>query len=326
MENNMHDLSPLAPAACEFRPLGMHRRLTFGSRRITPLGASAIGQKTNVGPRVSQAKQLMNFLGRHPKVPIVVALCLGFLLAILAFSGVAAAQEVSYSPNERGPVALQNSVTAPPAEGQALMAHRPRLARFLGEPASVDAQQVADWVVDSGDNRRLPFVIVDKTDAKVFVFDSEGQLRGAAPALLGLARGDDSVAGIGDRKLSTIRPDERTTPAGRFVAALGNDLGTRDIVWVDYAAAVSLHRVITTSPKERRLQRLATASPLDNRISYGCINVAEKFYDTVVNPAFTGTNGIVYILPETRSIRDVFPEAWDQGSGLRPSDQPRPAP
>jgi hypothetical protein len=108
--------------------------------------------------------------------------------------------------------------------------------------------------------------------------------------------------------LSRIRPEERTTPAGRFVAALGNDLGEQDILWVDYDAAISLHRVITTSPKERRLQRLATPSVLDNRISYGCINVPTNFYETVVSPAFTGTDGIVYILPETRSIRDVFPD------------------
>ncbi len=170
-----------------------------------------------------------------------------------------------------------------------------------------DAKRIVDWVTASGDNQGLPFVIVDKVKAKVFVFYPDGRLRGAAPALLGLARGDSSVPGIGDRKLSSIRPDERTTPAGRFVAALGNDLGEKDVVWVDYAAAISLHRVITSNPKERRLQRLATASILDNRISYGCINVPAEFYDTVVRPAFTGTNGIVYVLPEVRSIRDVFP-------------------
>jgi hypothetical protein len=64
--------------------------------------------------------------------------------------------------------------------------------------------------------------------------------------------------------------------------------------------------VITTNPKERRLHRLATATPKDNRISYGCINVPVAFYETVVGPAFTGTEGIVYVLPEVRSMRDVF--------------------
>ena len=185
---------------------------------------------------------------------------------------------------------------------------QPKRANFERERASHAARQVADWVVDSGDNRSLPFVIVDKVDARVFVFDTEGRLRGAAPALLGQARGDDVVPGIGDRELSSIRPEEKTTAAGRFVAALGGNMRGEDVLWVDYDTATSMHRVITSNPKERRLERLATPTPLDNRISFGCINVPVKFYENVVRPTFTGTNGIVYVLPETKSVRDVF--AW----------------
>jgi hypothetical protein len=172
--------------------------------------------------------------------------------------------------------------------------------------ASKDVRQLVDWVTATGDNEGLPFVIVDKVKAEVFVFYRDGRLRGAAPVLLGLARGDDSVPGIGDRKLSSIRPGERTTPAGRFVSALGIGIGQKDLVWVDYRAAISLHPVVTSNPREHRLQRLATASPLDNRISYGCINVPTVFYDAVVRPSFTGTNAIVYVLPEVRSFHDVF--------------------
>jgi hypothetical protein len=179
-------------------------------------------------------------------------------------------------------------------------------ADFAREPASRDVRHIADWIVDSTDNLGLPFVIVDKTDARVFVFDAGGRLLGAAPALLGSARGDHTVPGIGDREYSDMRPADRTTPAGRFVAALGRNIRGEDIVWVDYDAAVSLHRVITTKPKERRLERLATPTPLDNRISYGCINVPARFYENVVSPAFTGTDGIVYVLPETRPVREVF--------------------
>jgi hypothetical protein len=160
--------------------------------------------------------------------------------------------------------------------------------------------------VDSGDNAGLPFVIIDKTDAKMFVFDASGRIRGASPVLLGLARGDDTVPGIGDRELSTIRPEERTTPAGRFVAGRGMSTRGVDVVWVDYDSGVSLHRVITNIPHDHRLERLATPTPTDNRISYGCINVPIAFYNEVVNPSFTGTNGIVYVLPETRPLRQVF--------------------
>ncbi len=178
-------------------------------------------------------------------------------------------------------------------------------ADFRDEVVSGDARRVADWVVASGDNAGLPFLIVDKIGAKVFVFTEQGDIRGAASALLGLGVGDDSVPGIGQRRLATITPAERTTPAGRFEAALGNDF-EQDILWVDYDTALSLHRVIVGRPVDRRHARLASPTPLDNRISYGCINVPASFYDTVVVPVFTGTVGIVYILPETRPIEAVF--------------------
>lgn len=176
---------------------------------------------------------------------------------------------------------------------------------FGSEVASKEARQIANWIVASRDNQALPFLIIDKLSAKVFVFDGDGRIRGAAPALLGLGRGDDSVPGIGQRKLATIKPAERTTPAGRFEAALGHDF-EQDILWVDYDAALSLHRVVNGNPKDRRHARLASSTPLDNRISYGCINVPARFYDAVVAPAFKGTVGIVYILPETKSLDAVF--------------------
>jgi hypothetical protein len=187
-------------------------------------------------------------------------------------------------------------------------------ADFAGQTASVAVRQVADWVVRSGDNAKLPFVIVDKTQARVFVFDVHGHLSGASSALVGLAKGDDIVPGIGDKPLSAISPRERITPAGRFVAVIGNDL-EQDILWVDYGAALSLHRVVKGSPKEHRAQRLASASPLDRRISYGCINVPSSFYETLVSPVFTKAGGIVYILPETRPLAAVFAKYGFDGKG-----------
>lgn len=181
-----------------------------------------------------------------------------------------------------------------------------KLANFRQEESSPESRKLADWVMDSADNGKLPFVIVDKVNARVFVFDGNGQLTGASSVLLGLAVGDDSVPGIGQRKLSSILPSERTTPAGRFVASLDRDISGHEVLWVDYDTAISLHAVVKGTPKERRAERLASLSPLEKRISYGCINVPVKFYENVVSPIFKGTNGIVYVLPETRSAREVF--------------------
>jgi len=238
---------------------------------------------------------------------LVKGLCFGLLAASFTPHLASAADDATPLSSLSRPLSAHEGAAGPfTIETQPVVAHCPKWANFERERASHEARHVADWVVDSGDNRSMPFAIVDKTDARVFVFDAVGRLHGAAPALLGLARGDDAVPGIGDRPLSSIRPEERTTPTGRFVAALDRNLRGKEILWVDYDGAVSMHPVITTKPEERRLQRLTTPTPLDNRISYGCINVPAKFFKNVVRPAFTGTNGIVYVLPETRLSREVF--------------------
>jgi len=187
-----------------------------------------------------------------------------------------------------------------------VLAQPSTMVNFKRERASKDTQHVVNWVVDSDDNQGMPFVIVDKKNTKVFVFHADGQLLGAGPALLGLTRGDDSVPGIGERKLASILRTERITQAGRFIAALDFNLQGAEILWVDYDSGISLHPVITSNTKERRAQRLASPTSSDNRISYGCINVAAQLFDLVIKPAFTDTNGIVYILPETRSMKSTF--------------------
>jgi hypothetical protein len=254
-------------------------------------------------------------------------LCSGLLAVGIATHQAAAGDDAAQSFNlARQLSAHEGTAASSTNEKQPVAAHQPKRANFERERASREARHVADWVVNSGDNRSMPVAIVDKTDAKVFVFDAHGQLSGAAPALLGLARGDDAAPGIGNRALSSISPGERTTPAGRFVAALGRNLRGKEILWVDYDGALSMHPVVSTKPEERRLQRLATPTPLDNRISYGCINVPAKFFEHVVRPAFTGTNGIVYVLPETKSAREVFASYdVDEHARLQTALQPVPA-
>lgn len=181
-----------------------------------------------------------------------------------------------------------------------------RVANFDKEDASPEVRQIANWVVDSRNNGSLPFTIVDKVNAKVFVFTPGGNLLGAASALLGSALGDDSAPGIGDKKLSNITPEERTTPAGRFVATMGRNIHGKEILWVDYGLALSMHRVITSNAAEHRAERLASPSLSDKRITYGCINVSEAFYLHVVHPVFSHTDAIVYVLPETRPAQNVF--------------------
>ena len=191
----------------------------------------------------------------------------------------------------------------PPADGTGA-AGSSRVEAVSG--ASADARRVLRWIAASGDNLELPFVIVDKAHARVLAFDRDGGFKGSAPALIGLGQGDKSPSGTGERRLADIPPADRITPAGRFIASLGNDLGKADILWVDYENAISLHRLVAGKPEERRARRLSSESVGDNRISYGCINVPAKFFDGVIKPLFKRTNGMVYILPEATPLTEVF--------------------
>lgn len=211
--------------------------------------------------------------------------------------------------------ALQNASAA--GEGLSSTSVVQKRASFGEQQVSKEVSGLAAWIVHSADNEGMPFMIVDKVNALVLVLDKNGQLKGAASALLGLARGDDSTPGIGERKLSTILAHERTTPAGRFVASLDRNLHGTEILWIDYATSISLHKVVKGTPGEQRAQRLSSATSADNRVSFGCINVPIRFYDRVVSPAFTGTNGIVYILPEIRTAREVF-GSYDVDEAVQP--------
>jgi len=194
----------------------------------------------------------------------------------------------------------------------------PRSAEFGDAQAGADARGVADWVATSRDNGRLAFAILDKRAAQLYVFDPDAHLVGSSRVLLGAAPGDDSVAGIGQRPMDQVRPDEKTTPAGRFVSHPGRNASGEEVIWVDYGAAVSMHRVRIVDPKEHRLERLASGAAEERRISYGCINIPVAFFDAVMKPMLGSSQAVVYVLPERKALAEVFPRyAAAQNSPIR---------
>lgn len=171
---------------------------------------------------------------------------------------------------------------------------------------SAEAERVADWVNASADNRKLPYIIVDKPAARAFLFDAKGKPLASAPVLIGKALGDDATPGIGAKSLAEIGPAEKTTPAGRFLAKFGLAAGNQKVLWVDYATSVALH-TIPVGNKENRRARMLSTSIEDNRITFGCINVPKAFYNNGVVPLFRKKGGYVYVLPDSKPIEEVFP-------------------
>ena len=115
----------------------------------------------------------------------------GLVLAAAVFSlaAPATAQRVEPSTDsDRAAAADAAAVQAYVAARQQADASAPEA--ILVETVSGAVQQVTHWIELSGDNNGLPFIVVDKLRAEVFVFDAQGQPLGKAPALLGISLGD----------------------------------------------------------------------------------------------------------------------------------------
>jgi hypothetical protein len=198
-----------------------------------------------------------------------------------------------------------------------------KAAPKVAEPAPVilpseAASRVAAWVVGSGDNHGLPWVVVDKVNAALFLYNAAGERVAAEPVLVGIAFGDDASPGVGSKKLADLGPAEKTTPAGRYLAKFGLPVAGERVLWVDYATSVAMHPIpADAASKEQRRERMLSPQVDDNRITFGCINVPRAFYSTKLRPAFRKKGGYVYVLPDTKTLEEAFPRlaAAEAGGG-----------
>lgn len=178
---------------------------------------------------------------------------------------------------------------------------------FIATRPSTEAHRLVDWVLRSGDARGQPFAIVDKRAARLYVFHADGRLAGHTPALLGSTFGDHTVPGVGQRaQTGEVRPDERTTPAGRFAAAPGRNDKGEHVIWVDYASAFAIHRLRPGFAFQARSERLASAHAGGMRVSWGCVVVPVPFYQQVVERVLGTRSSVVYVMPETAPLHTVF--------------------
>jgi hypothetical protein len=160
-------------------------------------------------------------------------------------------------------------------------------------------QDYAKHILSTGDHNGMPFAIVDKVASTILVYRPDGTLAGASSVLLGRTKGDAIVPGTGERTQARhLNPADRTTPAGRFVSEPGHNETGEAVVWIDYAAALAIHRLRPSPPQERRAQRMASSDPLDKRISAGCVVVPLAFYLDVVQPVLGRNKGVVYVMTE----------------------------
>jgi hypothetical protein len=173
------------------------------------------------------------------------------------------------------------------------------------QSASADVLDTVQWVAASKDNAGLPFVVVDKVNARVYAFTPFAQLKATAPVLLGGGRGDVVLVSP-DAPMSAIPEHKRITPAGRYPSRLVVDNHGKTVLLIDGPNLITMHIVVKGTPAQRRAERLASATSDDNRVSFGCINVPPAFFTTVLDPDFRPGQGIVYVLPEKTTPAQMF--------------------
>jgi hypothetical protein len=186
------------------------------------------------------------------------------------------------------------------------------LAEFGNVDAPADVEHIANWVSYTRNNQKKAFVVIDKKQAQLYVFEPTGKLKSRTPVLLGRAAGDVIPHGTASKPISQLKENEKTTPAGRFLAQPGKNSHGEDVIWVDYNAAISMHRLRKVG-KENRAERMATEDISDNRISNGCVNVPPAFYNSVLRPTVLKQGAYVYVLPETKTPQQLF-GSYDVGN------------
>ena len=157
------------------------------------------------------------------------------------------------------------------------------------QSASADVLDTVQWVAASKDNAGLPFVVVDKANARVYAFTPAAQLKATAPVLLGGGVGDKVLVSP-DAPMSAIPVEKRITPAGRYPSHLVIDNHGKTVLLIDGANLITMHIVAKGTPAQRRAERLASVTSDDNRVSFGCINVPPAFFTTVLDPDFRSSN------------------------------------
>jgi hypothetical protein len=223
-------------------------------------------------------------------------------------------------PPEPAPVV----VPAPPPPPPPVPLEFTGIQTDLPVPTSLDRVQSASpevlatlqWIAASKDNGGLPFIVVDKTNARAYAFNPLAQLKATSPVLLGMGVGDVALVPQ-DAPMSAMPPQKRITPAGRYVSRLVKDGHGKVVLLIDGPNLITMHIVVKGTPAQRRAERLASLTSEDNRVSFGCINVPPAFFTTVVDPDFRPAKGIVYVLPEKTTAAQLF--------GFQPA-APAPAP
>jgi hypothetical protein len=186
-------------------------------------------------------------------------------------------------------------------------------ADFNGRELSPAASKVVNWI--GAQNRQSEVsLVLDPTTGRMYVLRG-GKIEADAPALFGKAgvgSNEHLVRTFGNRgqpsySIDNMPDENKITPAGRFPLNMEDDpdYGTRITFNHSLGIAYAVHRVYLGDPKERRQQRLDSATASDNAISFGCVNVSDEFYDKTLKRFNYNGDAYAYLIPSDASQLDA---------------------
>jgi len=151
-----------------------------------------------------------------------------------------------------------------------------------------------------GVKEKEAYVIADKENACVMIFDADNNLVKKFPAIFGAAKGEV----FNEASSSSDEPGPyATTPMGTYrIGRQGMDRENvqfyRGKIFSIYKTPANLALHITYPGEiEKRTKALGTSTIEDNKMSWGCINISEENFDEYVTPNI-GENARLYILPD----------------------------
>lgn len=170
------------------------------------------------------------------------------------------------------------------------------------EKMSPLAQQVYENMAATAMKSGKGFIIADKPNATLHIFNSDGSYVLSDAALYGKDTGD--VLGK-----SSLAGGPKITPAGVFHLGIDNEAeyaGGKAIILNEskdeYGAYVAIHAAWLGDKSEHRLERLKSKNVAEHRISFGCINTAHETFLKKILPRIEDFNGgMVFVLPDVQA-------------------------
>lgn len=172
-------------------------------------------------------------------------------------------------------------------------------------------------MLDRAKDKKCNFIIADKPEWTLYLFDVKWQSITSFPGLFGKTKWDIIPRSAIWKDPDRLNKNESISPAwilvldkiykntylDSYALNIGEDWDKDGSI--NYEWWTALHPVYLKNPAEKRLTRLASKTPEDNKISHWCINISKTDFDKWIFPYFE-LGGILATTPDNIDMIDKY--------------------